>query len=187
MIDVLTRGDGLVLRTWRDDDLDTMTALLMDPESRRWNPPMVELTPERIQQRLAAAVGSAAGDDPTTFVIAADNEGGQPLGSIDIRRDHPIPPFSVVDVGYGVLPEARGHGVAAAALRLLSAWVLSPDGMDLQRVQLDHAVENVASCRTADRAGFSREGVRPRLLPLRESPDAPVVLHDTCLHGLVRA
>lgn len=186
MIDVLTRGDGLVLRTWREGDLAAMTALLLDEESRRWNPPLGEFTPERISQRLTAAVESAASDDPTSFVIAADDDPDHALGSIDFRRDHPIPPFSVVDVGYGVLPQARGRGVAAVALRLLSAWVLSPDGMDLHRVQLDHAVENLASCRTADRAGFSREGVRPCFLPLQESPSAPVVLHDTCLHGLVR-
>jgi len=90
-------------------------------------------------------------------------------------------------VGYNVLPEARGRGVASRALRLLSTWVLSPQGMDLERVQLDHAVENVASCRTADHAGFTREGVRQRFLPLQNSPKAPVVFHDTCLHGLVRS
>ncbi len=186
MIDVLTRGDGLVLRTWREGDLGAMTELLADAESRRWNPPLGEFSPERVQQRLTAAVESADGDDPTSFVIAPDDDHGRVLGSIDIRRDLPIPPFSVVDVGYGVLPQARGHGVAGRALRLLSAWVLSPGGMDLERVQLDHAVENVASCRTADRAGFVHEGIRRRFLPLQASAEAPVVLHDTCLHGLVR-
>jgi RimJ/RimL family protein N-acetyltransferase len=186
VIDVLTAGDGLVLRTWRSSDLEAMTRLLTDPESLRWSPPMH--VPERdwIAERLAKAVASADQDDPTSFVVATQEDAGTALGSIDFRRDLPIPPFSVVDVGYGLLPEARGHGVAARALRLLSTWVLSPDGMDLQRVQLDHAVENVASCRTADHAGFTKEGVRPRFLPLRETPDAPVVLHDTCLHGLVR-
>jgi RimJ/RimL family protein N-acetyltransferase len=59
--------------------------------------------------------------------------------------------------------------------------------MGLERVQLDHAVENVASCRTADHAGFTREGVRRHFLPLQDSAGAPVVFHDTCLHGLVRS
>jgi RimJ/RimL family protein N-acetyltransferase len=186
VIDVLTRGSGLLLRTWREDDLDAMTRLLTDPEARRWSPPLGTLQPGWAGERLAAAVRSAVDDDPTSFVIAAEDDPATPLGSIDIRRDLPIPPFSVVDVGYGVLPEARGHGVAGHALRLLSSWLLSPEGMGLHRVQLDHAVENVGSCRTADRAGFAREGVRARFLPLQESPDAPVVYHDTCLHGLTR-
>jgi RimJ/RimL family protein N-acetyltransferase len=186
VIDVLTAGGGLVLRTWRSGDLDAMARLLTDPESRRWNPPLGDPEPDWVAERLAKAVQSAEHDDPTSFVISADSAPAEVLGSIDIRRDHPIPPFSVVDVGYGLLPEARGQGVAGRALRLLSSWVLSPDGMDLERVQLDHAVENVASCRTADHAGFTREGVRARFLPLQESPDAAVVLHDTCLHGLTR-
>ncbi|GMA88460.1 hypothetical protein GCM10025868_37100 [Angustibacter aerolatus] len=44
----------------------------------------------------------------------------------------------------------------------------------------------MASCRTALRAGFRVEGVRERFLPLRESPDAPLVMHDVCMHGRVR-
>ena len=187
MIDVLTGGDGLLLRTWRSSDLEAMTRLLSDPESLRWSPPMHVRGDDWVAERLTRAVQSAQDDDPTSFVIADSGDPGPALGSIDFRRDLPIPPFSVVDVGYNVLPEARGRGVAARALRLLSTWVLSPDGMDLERVQLDHAVENHASCRTADRAGFTREGVRRHLLPLQDSPEAPVVFHDTCLHGLVRS
>jgi hypothetical protein len=58
--------------------------------------------------------------------------------------------------------------------------------MGLHPVHLDHADENVRSCLTADRPGIPRDGVRSRFLPLQESPDAPVVYHDTCLHGLTR-
>jgi RimJ/RimL family protein N-acetyltransferase len=187
VIDVLTEGDGLMLRTWRTSDLEPMTRLLVDPESLRWSPPMHVRGEDWIAERLTRAVQSAKDDDPTSFVIAAAGDPEPVLGSIDFRRDLPIPPFSVVDVGYNVLPEMRGRGVASRALRLLSTWVLSPQGMDLERVQLDHAVENVASCRTADRAGFTREGLRPHFLPLQDSPRAPVVFHDTCLHGLVRS
>jgi RimJ/RimL family protein N-acetyltransferase len=186
VIDVLTAGAGLVLRTWRSSDLEPMTQLLTDPESLRWSPPVHPTGKDWIAERLARLVRSAADDDPTSFVIAPADDVSTVLGSIDLRRDLPIPPFSVVDVGYSVLPSARGHHVAGRALRLLSTWVLSADGMDVERVQLDHAVENVASCRTADHAGFTHEGIRSRFLPLQDSPSSPVVFHDTCVHGLVR-
>ena len=54
------------------------------------------------------------------------------------------------------------------------------------RVQLDHSVENVASCRVALAAGLEIEGVRRGFLPLRD-PAAPdgVRRHDVCLHGVV--
>ena len=53
----------------------------------------------------------------------------------------------------------RGRGVATRALRLLSDWALSPDGLGLARVQLTTDVDNPASQRVAERAGFEREGV----------------------------
>ncbi len=54
----------------------------------------------------------------------------------------------------------------------------------MARVQLDHSVENPASCAVAEAAGFAQEGVRRGFLPLRD-PDAPfgVRRHDVCLHG----
>ena len=42
----------------------------------------------------------------------------------------------------------------------------------MARVQLDHSVENIASCRVALAAGFEIEGVRRGFLPLRD-PTAP--------------
>jgi RimJ/RimL family protein N-acetyltransferase len=56
----------------------------------------------------------------------------------------------------------------------------------VHRVQLDHAVGNVASCRTALRVRFAIEGRRPGYLPLRETESSPVVRHTVCLHGRVR-
>jgi RimJ/RimL family protein N-acetyltransferase len=72
-------------------------------------------------------------------------------------------------------------------VRLITEWLWSPDGGDVHRVQLDHAVENVASCRTALRVGFAVEGRRPGYLPLRETESSPVVRHAVCLHGRLRA
>ncbi len=62
--------------------------------------------------------------------------------------------------GYGVAPEARGHGVAAQALLALTAfaWTLPP----LHRVELYIEAWNVASVRTAETAGYQREGVLRR-------------------------
>ncbi len=73
--------------------------------------------------------------------------------------------------------------------RTLTRWLtVDDDGPHLARVQLDHSVENPASCRTALAAGFEREGVRKAFLPLRDdgAPDG-VRRHDVCLHGFVPA
>ena len=56
-----------------------------------------------------------------------------------------------------VAPSARGRGLATAALRLVSRWALRDLGV--ARVQLTTHLDNAASQRAAERAGFQREGV----------------------------
>ena len=100
---------------------------------------------------------------------------------------HVPAPLRVADIGYAVHPDSRGQGVATRAVRTLTRWLtVDDDGPALPRVQLDHSVENIASCRTALAAGFEQEGVRRHFLPLRDQ-DAPggERRHDVCMHGYV--
>jgi RimJ/RimL family protein N-acetyltransferase len=59
--------------------------------------------------------------------------------------------------GYGVAPAARGAGVAAQALTALTRFAWAVPG--LHRVELYVEPWNVASARTAERAGYEREGL----------------------------
>jgi RimJ/RimL family protein N-acetyltransferase len=61
------------------------------------------------------------------------------------------------EAGYIVAPEARGRGIAARALRLLTDWALTE--LALERVELRITAENLPSIRVAERCGFVREGV----------------------------
>jgi len=60
-------------------------------------------------------------------------------------------------VGYWVTGSARGHGAAAFAVQILAQWAHH----ELQVPRLELYVEpwNTASIRTAERAGFQREGL----------------------------
>src|SRR5262249_36213270 len=61
------------------------------------------------------------------------------------------------ELGYVVLREARGRGVATEALRLLTEWAFAEAGM--LRLELLIAPDNEASKRAAERCGYVREGV----------------------------
>jgi RimJ/RimL family protein N-acetyltransferase len=61
------------------------------------------------------------------------------------------------EAGYIVSPQARGRGVAARALRLLTDWALNE--LALERVELRITPENLGSIRVAERCGYVREGV----------------------------
>jgi RimJ/RimL family protein N-acetyltransferase len=177
------REGGVVLRVWAPQDAPQLLELLSEPSGRRWSPTFRAPDADDCARRIAAAQEHASQGLPDAFAVVDAEQPATVLGSIDWRNGLPTPPFSVLDVGYGVATWARGRGVASTALRLLTDWLLAPDGGDVHRVQLDHAVENLASCRTAVKAGFEVEGRRAAFLPLKEHAGAPVVRHTVCLHG----
>ena len=63
----------------------------------------------------------------------------------------------IAEIGYHMAPEARGRGLATAALRLLSDWSFRT--LPVARLQLTTHVANPASQRVAEKAGYTREAV----------------------------
>ena len=61
------------------------------------------------------------------------------------------------ELGYVVVPEARGRGVATQALRLLTEWAFADRG--LVRLELMISTTNEASKKVAARSGYTLEGV----------------------------
>jgi [ribosomal protein S5]-alanine N-acetyltransferase len=60
-------------------------------------------------------------------------------------------------IGYWLLPEARGKGLASRAVKLVSRWALR--NLDLTRVALLTEPSNRPSRRVAEASGFLEEGV----------------------------
>jgi RimJ/RimL family protein N-acetyltransferase len=147
------RVDGIVLRLPTDDDVDLTARAFADEEiaSRANFPPW---TPAElrvfVRTRLAGAVASGA-IIPTLIIDAETGEtlGGASIQNVDLER-------SVADIGYWLLPEARGHGVATRAARALADFGFS---LGLQRIQAYVNVGNIESERVLERAGFTRERV----------------------------
>ncbi|MFU8876451.1 GNAT family N-acetyltransferase, partial [Micromonospora sp. SL4-19] len=63
----------------------------------------------------------------------------------------------VSEIGYSVVPWARRRGIAAEATRTIGHWLLVDHGF--QRMELKAATGNLASQRTALKAGLQREGI----------------------------
>lgn len=82
------------------------------------------------------------------------------------------------EAGYAVTPGARGSGLAAAALRALAdfAWTVP----EVHRVELHIEPWNTASIRTAEHAGFDREGL------LRSYMEISGQRRDLLLYAAVR-
>jgi RimJ/RimL family protein N-acetyltransferase len=62
------------------------------------------------------------------------------------------------ELGYAVVPVARGRGVAGRSVRLLTRWAF--DELGVIRLVLDIDVANTASEQVARKAGYRLEGIR---------------------------
>ncbi|MFI9803237.1 GNAT family N-acetyltransferase [Streptomyces sp. NPDC052301] len=151
------RGGGLRLRRWNaadENDVETFLRGCSDPEFQRWNTPLrpiADLADARAAVR-SKAEGAEAGTGAAFCV--EDPDTGTALGHIGVSRiDRGM---RSACVGYWILPEARGKGVATRALALAARWVFAD--LRLHRLELDHAVGHEASCKVAERCGFRYEG-----------------------------
>ncbi|MCO5994643.1 GNAT family N-acetyltransferase [Actinoallomurus rhizosphaericola] len=77
-------------------------------------------------------------------------------------------------VGYSMLPEFRGRGVATRAVRLVSAWAFE---IGVQRLVAGTMTDNVASQRVLEKAGFVRESVQRSRFDRPDGTRADDVLH----------
>jgi RimJ/RimL family protein N-acetyltransferase len=80
---------------------------------------------------------------------------GQVLGGINLHHFDPL--RDTVEVGYWLLLEARGRGVATRSVRAAAEHAFANG---IYRVEAHVRVGNAASERVLERAGFRREGVK---------------------------
>lgn len=78
-------------------------------------------------------------------------------------------------VGYWMVPEARGRGMCTAAVAAVSDWAFRDAGS--HRLSLEHSTANPASCRVAEKARFTVEGVG------RGAARHADGWHDMCMHS----
>ena len=112
-------GEGLALRMPTTSDRQRWLELFHDEEQLRFGMPAVIPVPahvDDIDERVAEVRRKFAAQQPTTFVVVAEDDPGRFLGTVGWSFHVPAP-LRVVDVGYSVHPDARGQGVATRALR----------------------------------------------------------------------
>lgn len=148
---------GLLLRRWQPSDAPEVLRALTDAAVKQWNPSpgAIDLAAARnwIDRRA-----DWADDSHVSFAVAEPGAGAL-LGSVSLHRISREQGDAAI--GYWTLAHARGRGVASLAVAALTGWAF--DTLGLHRIELCHAVPNVASCRVADKAGYRHEGT------LRES------------------
>jgi RimJ/RimL family protein N-acetyltransferase len=170
--------DGVVtVRAFRPQDAPAVAKACDDPVSAHFLPMPSPYTLEdgRTYVEDICPAGWANGTEANFAVV--DAQTGELLGDVGLK----VPfrhPLRYGEVGYWTAPWARGQGVASRATALVARWGLQE--LDLHRVELLADVENTASLRAAEKAGFRREGLMRAARPDRHG--AP---HDMVLLSLV--
>ena len=168
------RTERLLLRAFRDEDAPSLLAYARDPMVVAWDQehtPDLEAAVTRARNRVDWSSGELA-----AWAIT-DLEDREVLGGI-VLSDVDAVALSA-EVGYGLMPESRGHGYTAEALRRVTEWAFTETG--LSRIELRHAVGNAASCAVARAAGYAIEGTMRQSYRFGDG-----LLHDEHLHARLR-
>ncbi|MFD0372246.1 GNAT family N-acetyltransferase [Streptomyces sp. NPDC059071] len=164
---------ALVLRPWGTEDVAALVDVCRDPALRRWTSLAVENEADATRWVRDQERGRAAGDRFGFAVLevppGADH--GRLAGGVVLKGA--TPGASSAEVGYWTAAHARGRGVAPRALEVLTGWAFGTFGAGgLGRLDLLHQVDNLASCRVAEKSRYAFDRVLPA-----SPPDFPLDGH----------
>lgn len=162
----LVRG-SVILRPWADADAHFLAEAFADPDIARWHSHASSDPQEWIQRRSEYWASETGGD-------WAIEDGGTTSGRVALHHVDLL--NGSAEVGYWVHPARRGRGIARRAVETLVTWAFD---LGFHRVQLEHSVANLPSCRVAERCGFALEGIA------RSSTLHADGWHDMHVHGRI--
>jgi RimJ/RimL family protein N-acetyltransferase len=134
--------------------LHAFRALLDDRDVRRFTR-VPESPPPGFAETWLQRYERGRRDGTSEAFAVVDEQEGEFLGiGVAPKIDSPT---RTAELGYVVVPAARGRGVATETLRLLTEWGFSELGA--LRLELLISPANGASQRVAERCGYLREGI----------------------------
>ncbi|MCW3820000.1 GNAT family N-acetyltransferase [Micromonospora sp. DR5-3] len=154
----------LVLRPWRADDADALLAAYRDPVLRSWTRFPVTTAADARAFLRRARQGWAAGRRFSFAVLEPGPQGERLVANVVLKEVTPGRPDA--EVGYWTAAPARGRGVAPRAVTAVSDWAFARFAAGgLTRLELLHQVDNLASCRVAEKSGYAFQEVLPAQPP----------------------
>jgi ribosomal-protein-alanine N-acetyltransferase len=146
--------DKLVLRAFREDDLDFLDRLCTDPDAVgkfEWTG-FIDPYARRRRWEKDGYVG------PETTALAVASADGAPVGVVSYRSTlRGRTAGACFEIGVALLPGHRGRGLGTAAQQLLVDYLF--DYTTVNRLEALTDEQNYAEQKALERVGFRREGV----------------------------
>jgi ribosomal protein S18 acetylase RimI-like enzyme len=117
------------------------------------------------------------GDSQGVLMVVARDAGR--AGQVSWRKTQTGAISYCWGIGIGLAPEFRGRGYGCAAQRLLVRYLFA--NTQVNRIEAETEITNLAEQRALEKAGFTREGVR------RGATYRAGRWHDSVLYGVLRA
>jgi [ribosomal protein S5]-alanine N-acetyltransferase len=158
--------DFVLLRRWAKSDLGCV-----EEASREGRIPEGTTVPARFTAAEGRAWierqwGRAANGTGLSQAIV-DRQSNEALGAVVLMARQP----GTVEIGYWLIARVRGRGFGTRAVGLVARWAVQDAG--LARIEALVELENIASQRVLEKAGFRREGhLRSYLVFERRRADA---------------
>lgn len=149
----MIEGELVRLRDLHPDDVDLLDAWNVEPSD--FNDFGDEPAP---LPREAIAAGPLR-NDRNGMLVVERLEDGEVVGTVGWHRVNygPNAESDAWNIGIELRPEARGHGLGSDAQRLLARFLF--EAYELNRVEAQTDVQNLAEQRSLEKAGYVREGV----------------------------
>jgi RimJ/RimL family protein N-acetyltransferase len=158
--------DTVRLRAWRTADAPWYAVATRDPLIQRFTTEPADLTTELAGEAIRIAAGTPGRLGYVICSPTADSAWGAITA---VLAD------GVAEVSYWIAPDARGRGLATAALRLLSSWLLARG--DVSELRLWTHVADTAALRVARNAGYRRDPDRDATRTVKGQPWPTVACH----------
>ena len=165
--------DEVTLRPAHEEHLTVIERIMTDPEVMgpfQW---FGWRDTSRLRRRWADT--GLLGDDGGMLIVL---RGDDVLGFVSWRKIVTSMISHCWNIGISLLPEVQGNGYGTEAQRLLVRYLFAHT--QVQRIEAETDVDNVAEQRALEKAGFRREGV------LRGHSFRLGAWHDTALYAVLR-
>ena len=176
----LELADGqLVLRPWQDRDAAALFDAARESIARvgRWLPWChADYSRNDAAEWIAYCQAGWLSGEHFAFPVS-DATTGELLGGVGLNQRNRM--HRSANMGYWVRQSRQGHGVAAAASRLVARFGFQ--WLNLVRIEIVILPDNWPSLRTAEKIGARFEGIASQRLCMREQPE------DAAIYGLVPA
>lgn len=167
-------ADQVTLRPVAEDDLSFLELMTNDParagqhEWRGWSNPG--------SLRRGWAETGLLGDTGGMLMVV---RGADRVGCVSWRKTQTGAIAYCWSLGIGLAPEFRGRGYGTTAHRLIVRYLFAHT--QVNRIQAETEITNIAEQRALERAGFTREGVA------RGAAFRAGQWRDNVLYGVLRA